>query len=279
MQTRIKLRDIQIVSTAKMFRLLSTISSGRRLIEGLGRTRFGTTFVGWMLGYRRSFPTLEEAENAVKPYARGGHENPVNMALHLELNRAARPSDYAAFYYLRDRLLCVKRIFDLGGNVGNLYYSYREYLPMRSDVVWTVYDLPETTSHGRVLADSRNVKNLQFTDDLQKIDGADLLIASGSLHYFDKSLAALLENIDQRPKYILINRTPLTDGPDFAVVQDAGHIRVACMLHNRSKLIADLKRLGYEVRGEWQAPELTLPVMDRPSSSVRAFRGLWLEQL
>ena len=231
-----------------------------------------------MLGYRSSFRTLREAERAVKPYARGGHENSANMTLHLELNRVARPSDYAAFYYLRNRVTAIGKIFDLGGNVGNLYYCYKEYLPTREDLIWSVYDLPETLSHGKILADRKNARNLQFTDDLRRAAEADLFIASGSLHYFDKSLPDLLEDIGARPKYILINRTPLTEGPEFAVVQDAGHIRVACMLYNRSKLIDNLARLGYGLLGEWQAAELWLPVLDRPSSTIRAYTGLWLER-
>jgi hypothetical protein len=71
----------------------------------------------------------------------------------------------------------------------------------------------------------------------------------------------------------------MTEDQDFAVVQDAGHIRVACMLYNRSKLIADFERLGYRVLGEWQATELRLTVLDRPSSSVWAYTGLWLEHV
>ncbi|BEU21807.1 methyltransferase, TIGR04325 family [Paraburkholderia sp. 22B1P] len=279
MEANIRLRDIQIVWAAKVFRMVGAIGYGRRLIEGAGRTRFGAAILGSILGYRRSFRGLHEAERAVKPYAKGGHENLENLALHLELNRVARPSDYAAFYYLRDQIPGIKRIFDLGGNVGNLYYCYREYLPLRSDVMWTVYDLPETISYGKDLADSRNIKNLQFTDDLRQADDVDLFIASGSLQYFDKSLPDLLKSIDRRPKYVLINRVPMTEDQDFAVVQDAGHIRVACMLYNRSKLIADFERLGYRVLGEWQATELRLTVLDRPSSSVWAYTGLWLEHV
>lgn len=279
MRTRIKLRDIQIRLSVKIFRVVSTIGYGRRLIEKTGRTRFGATVFGWMLGYRRTFQTLGEAERAVKPYTKGGHENPENVALQLEVSRVARPSDYAAFYYLRDRIVNIQKIFDLGGNVGNLYYCYKNYLPLRTDLIWTVYDLPETISRGRILADSKNAQNIQFTDDFRQAGGADLFVASGSLHYFDKSLPELLENINHRPKYILINRAPLTEDPGFAVVQDAGHIRVACMLYNRLKLIADFRRLGYEVLGEWQAPELRLSVVDRPSSGVDAFTGLWLEHL
>lgn len=276
MRTRTRLRDIQIVSAARILRVLGKTRRGRRWIEGIRGTRLGASVLGWLLGYRRSFETLDEAERAVKPYAKGGHENPANVDWHLD--RAAGTSDYAAFYYLRDRLVCVRKIFDLGGNAGNLYYCYKDYLPLTDDVIWIVYDLPENISRGRALAADRQVHNLQFTDDFQRAAGVDLFIASGSLHYFDKSLPELLEAIDQRPKYILINRTPLTEGPDFAVIQDAGHIRVACMLYNRSKLIADFRRLGYGVLGEWQAPEYGIPVPDRPSSSVDAYTGLWLER-
>ena len=275
MEAKIRLRDIQIVCAAKMFRLLGLISHGRRLIEGIERSRFGATILGWILGYRRSFRTLDEAERAVRPYAKGGHENPVR----LELSRVAKPSDYAAFYYLRDRMPYIKRIFDMGGSVGNLCYCYSDYLSLGTDTIWTVFDLPEYVRLGRKMASDRNARNLQFTDDPQKADGVDLLIVSGALHYFDKPLPEFIENIKQRPKYILINRTPLTEGPEFAVVQDAGYIRVACKLYNRSKLIADFKRLGYGLLGEWQAAELGLTVLDRPSSSVRAYTGLWLEHL
>jgi len=266
---------MQIVSAARVFRLVGKTGYGRRLIEGAGSTRFGATLAGWTLGYRRSFRTLGEADRAVKAYAKGGHENPANVAWHLD--RAAGTSDYAAFYYLRDRLAEVRSVFDLGGNVGNLYYCYKNYLPLSDDVVWTVYDLPENVSRGRTLATDRNARNLKFVDDLRQIGQVDLFIASGSLHYFDKPLPELLEPVAPRPKYILINRTPLTEGPDFAVIQDVGHIRVACMLYNRAKLIAGLERLGYGVLGEWRAPEFGIPVPDRPSSSVNAYTGLWLE--
>lgn len=279
MEATVRLRDIQIVWAAKIIRVLGSIGYGRRLIEGVERSRFGAATLGGILGYRRSFRTLREAERAVKPYARGGHESFENAAVQLQQSRVARPSDYAAFYYLRDLMPGIKKIFDLGGSVGNLYYCYRAYLTLAPDAIWTVYDLPENVQRGREMARERDAGNLQFTSDLQQADGADLFIVSGSLHYFDKPLPEFIENIRQRPKYILVNRTPLTEGPEFAVVQDAGHVRVACKLYNRSKLIADFRRIGYDVLGEWQAAELGLTVLDRPSSSIGAYAGLWLERL
>ncbi len=272
------MREFQIAWMVKIFRILGTTGSGRKLIEAAGATHFGTLALKWILGYRRSFQTLDEAEKAVKPYARGGHENPANAAWHLELDNILRPSDYAAFYYIRDRLALIQRVFDLGGNVGNLYYCYKNYLPLRDDISWTVYDLQENILRGRILASSKSAHNLHFTDDLREADGADLFVASGSLHYFEEPLPKLIASLDVYPKYILINRTPLIDGPSFAIVQDAGKIRVACKLYNRVNLIDGFERLGYRLQGEWQAAENKLSVPDRPSANKEAYSGLWFER-
>ena len=48
METKIRLRDIQIVWAAKIFRFLGMIGYGRRLIEGIERTRFGAAILGWI---------------------------------------------------------------------------------------------------------------------------------------------------------------------------------------------------------------------------------------
>lgn len=276
MQTRAKLRDMQIVSVARVLRDLGQRGLGRRAIEGAAGTRAGAAMLGWLLGYRRSFRTLSEAERAVRPYSGGGHESAEYVAWHLD--REAATSDYAAFFYLRDRMLNAKRIFDLGGNVGNLYYCYRDYLPLRDDATWTVFDLPENIARGRTIATARKARHLRFIDDLRDIGDVDLFIASGSLHYFDRPLPQLLSDLGRLPPYLLINRTPLTDAQDFAVVQDAGSVRVACKLYNREKLIADFGRLGYSVLGQWKVAEYGIPVLDRPSSSVVAYTGMFLER-
>jgi hypothetical protein len=57
MKAKIRLRDILIVRTGKVFRVLGTIGHSRQLIEGIERTRSGAAVFRWMLGYRRSFRT------------------------------------------------------------------------------------------------------------------------------------------------------------------------------------------------------------------------------
>jgi len=103
-----------------------------------------------------------------------------------------------------------------------------------------------------------------------------VLIISGALHYF-QPLADLVGDLSRKPRSILINRTPLTDGPSVAVVQDAGRFRVACMLYNRDRLVADLEGLGYVLVDAWKATELSLAVPGDPDRRVDAYSGLFFE--
>lgn len=229
-----------------------------------------------VLGYHRVFPTLIEAEIAVLPYANGGHQNSANAQMHLDLNETPRPSDYAALFHLAPRMRGAKLVFDLGGNVGNLYYCYQRYLSFDADCTWKVYDLPANLDTGANLAEERDARRLRFTDRWSEADDADVLIVSGSLHYF-QPIAHLVERLPRRPRSILINRAPLTRGPSVAVVQDAGSFRVACMLYNRDEVVAGLGRLGYVLLDEWRAVELSLAVPGDPDHRVDAYSGLFLE--
>ncbi|WP_158554817.1 methyltransferase, TIGR04325 family [Methylovirgula sp. 4M-Z18] len=161
-----------------------------------------------MLGYRRVYPTLDRAQSAVAPYANLGHQHPANIAEHFDLNITARPSDYAALFYVARLVPDLKAIFDVGGSAGNLFYCYQSYLDFRPDLVWTVYDLPEPIALGRALAAERGENRLVFTDDWQMASGCDLMLISGSLHYFEEPLASRLLRLPTKPRYILINRTP-----------------------------------------------------------------------
>ena len=142
--------------------------------------------------------------------------------------------------------------------------------------MWKVYDLPANLDLGADIASEGGAERLRFTDRWSEASGADVLIVSGALHYFDP-LADLVGKLSRKPRSILINRTPLTDGPSVAVVQDAGRFRVACMLYNRDRLVADLERLGYVLVDAWKATELSLAVPGDPDRRVDAYSGLYLE--
>ena len=67
-----------------------------------------------------------------------------------------------------------RRIFDVGGNVGNLFYCYPQFASLPPDLLWTVLDLPDIVTAGRQLAAQREANALRFTERFADGDGADL---------------------------------------------------------------------------------------------------------
>ena len=229
-----------------------------------------------LVGYRRPFRTLREAENAIARYSAGGHSNPDNARIHLDLAKAARPSDYAALFHMRALLPELRHIYDFGGNAGNLYYCYSKYLDFPLDLQWSVYDLPPMLAVGRQVANGRGERRLRFTGRWDEAAGADLLIASGSLHYFPKPLPEMIAGLKEMPRYVFVNRTPLVEGRTAAAVQDAGSFLVACLLYNRSDLIRGFEMAGYELVDSWRAEEMAVSVPCYPEYCVPAYSGMFL---
>lgn len=272
-QSELRMRQARLC--ANLISKVAKRSSGRRLVEVLRRSPW---LVQALVAERRPFPDLAAAALAVKGHDRGGHSNAYNVTLHAQLSQNPRPSDYAAFFHLVTRSHSIHRIFDYGGNVGNLFYYYSRYLAFAEPTTWIVHDLPEVVAEGRKMAAARGEHRLEFATDRASADGADLFIASGSLHYMDEPLATTLSRLQVKPRYILINRTPLTDGKTVATVQDGREFMAPCMLLNKQELIDSLTALGYRLVDRWDATELSLRLPFHPENSAPYYSGLFLEQ-
>jgi putative methyltransferase (TIGR04325 family) len=271
-------RTGQIALTARFVNGVGRFRAGRHLLRGFQTLPLTRSLYAGLVGYRRPFASLEEAESAVSRYAQGGHEHPQNVRNHLGMYSRARPSDYAALFYIRPILSGITRVFDLGGNAGNLFYSYSNYLSWPDGLTWQVLDLPENMAVGEAIAKEREAHQLQFTGEWTDANGADLLIVSGSLHYLHRPLSEMIGELTEKPAYILINRTPMTDGTPVATIQDLGIFRVACMLHNKAQVIRELEQLDYVVVDEWKALELSLEIPGYPEHSIPAYTGIFFRR-
>ena len=139
---------------------------------------------------------------------------------------------------------------------------------------WLTMDLPAVVEVGRRIAEQRNASRLGFTTDFSDAENRDLIIASGSLHYFPDPLPTMIGRLRRPPHHVLVNRTPMTDRPDFATTQDAGSYRVACMVYNRAGFIKMFEDIGYRLVGQWEAPELSIDIPFYPKYSVKAYTGM-----
>ena len=259
-----------------------------RCATNWAQTRFGRSLlrivrsvpgmVSVMAGYRQPRASLLEAAAAVRQFDSGGHTNLNNANLHQQFMDAARPSDYAAFFHLLPICKRINLVFDLGGNVGNLYYCYTKYLEFGPALNWVVQDLAEIITRGGEIATARSDKRIVFTSSFKDAEGADLFIASGSLHYFEVPLPEMISALTQKPRYVLINRTPMTDKKSFATVQDASSFRVPCVVYNREAFITQFEEIGYQLRDRWEAAELSLDIPFYPELSVSDYTGMFFER-
>jgi putative methyltransferase (TIGR04325 family) len=225
------------------------------------------------VGFRGAFTSADAARAAAAGIARLDQDHPGNVDLHLQLSIKPRPSDAAAIAQLGFLADAPQILVDLGGNVGNLYYLYREAIALHPDTRWLVHDLPGICAAGARIATERGASRLGFDPDMKVIARADVLLASGVLQYFEDLLPDLLRRHDARPKHVIVNRTPLSASSRTYTVQDGGAFFALCVLHPRSELLAGMAKLGYRLAAEWPAPDLRLDVPLWPELSAPAYSG------
>ena len=138
-----------------------------------------------------------------------------------------------------------------------------------------MFDIVEMIEIGRQLARERKEVRIQFTDQLTQAAGADLLLVSGSLHYFTFDFLDFIDRLSEKPKHILINRTPITNGVPVVNVQDATSFLVACRQIARPYLVKGLERLDYELVDAWSVPELHQYIPFYPEHSLPEYSGMY----
>ena len=185
-------------------------------------------------------------------------------------------SDYAVLFWLSRIAPEVERIFDIGGHKGELYYGFRLAFPALDRISWVVDDLPSSTRAGMELARNKGVSALSFTNDIAEGDGCDLLIASGVLQYLEQPLSAIIAAWRQKPRYIIVNNTPMYEGEAYITLQNTGVSYNPYRIFNRVQLISSVESQGYALRDHWRT-ERSLTVPLRPELFVEAYQGFFME--
>ena len=88
-----------------------------------------------------------------------GHEDPNEVKVHLRLAESLPQRLCRAVLDFRIQSRNLK-LFDYGGSVGNLYYSYSPYLRDIESVEWTVFEIPNVVESGREIAAERKADRI-----------------------------------------------------------------------------------------------------------------------
>jgi putative methyltransferase (TIGR04325 family) len=270
-----RLRIFQIRALASFLDYIGSRSAGRALIIRLRSNRVTRTSLDVCLGFRRAFPSFAAAQASASKYIQSGHEHPDEIRFHTSISDTVRESDYPVLFHLAPLISELRHVFDFGGNIGNLFYSYQRKLNFGPALLWTVYDLPVKKPLGENLALQRAETRVRFTNDLTAASGADVFIASGSLHYFEEPLHEILASLHVPPRHVFVNRTPFSNGPDLITVQDNRSYLVPCKLHSRTLLVTGMEALGYELRSEWPIHERRLLIPTHPDLCARNYSGFY----
>jgi putative methyltransferase (TIGR04325 family) len=274
----LRLRTFQIRALASFLNFLGNRATGRQFITRLRSNRVTRALLNACLGFRRVFPSFAAAQACASNYIHAGHEHPDEIRFHTSIAETVRESDYPVLFYLAPLAPELRRVFDLGGNVGNLFYSYQTKIDFPPTLLWTVYDLPIKKPLGEKLASQRAETRIRFADTLAEASGCDVFIASGSLHYFEKPLHEILRPLEHPPRHVFVNRTPFSIGSDLITVQDNRSYLVACKLHSRTTLITGMQALGYTLQSEWPVHERRLPVPTHPDLCTRTYAGFYFQR-
>lgn len=234
-----------------------------------------TPLMNRMLGFRGSFASLAEAELVAHRFIPSAHEHPAEIGFGLALAESTRESDYPVLFHLAPVAAELRRVFDLGGSIGNLLYTYDRQLHFSPDLVWTVCDLPRQRAAGLAYARDKSETRLRFTDSPEEGDGADLFIVSGALHYFDEPLYPLLSRYRSLPRHVVVNRSPFSRGAALYTVQDARSHLVACKLHGRRDFLEGMEALGYRLKAAWPVYELQAWAPLHPENCDRHYQGFY----
>ncbi len=274
----LRFRIAQIRALTSLLNLLGGSSAGANLIARLRSNSVTQSLLDASLGFRRVFPSFAAAQASASRYIQAGHEHPDEIRYHTSISETVRESDYPLLFHLAPLAPQLRHVFDFGGNVGNLFYAYQTQLRFPSTLLWTVYDLPMKKPLGEKLAAERGETRIRFANSVAEASGADVFIASGSLHYFEQPLHEILRTLQRLPDHVFVNRSPTSAGADLITVQDNRSYLVPCKLHSRASLITGMQALGYELHSEWPVHELRLLVPTDPDLSARTYSGFYFRR-
>ena len=228
--------------------------------------------------FRGVYATFEEAAKMAPKTKPIGYDNPESAMMFVENYRIVNPCDYPVLFWLKEALLEATSLFDLGGNVGITFYSYQKYLKYPSDLTWIVYDVPKVTEQGQQIATREQAVGLTFTTNLDRADGANILLAAGALQFVEQPLSDLLRGLRNKPAHLLINKTPMREGEQFVTLQALGTAFCPYHIFDRTALINSICESGYDLIDSWSNVELSCHIPLYPEHSVPAYTGLYFRR-
>ncbi len=111
-------------------------------------------------------------------------------------------------------------ILDFGGSLGTTYFQIRKFLSHLDEMRWNIIEQPEFVRCGRERFQDSTLRFYISIEECLTEKRPDVFILSSVLPYLETPHDVLDELIRHRPRYLILDRTPILDhGDDRLTVQ------------------------------------------------------------
>jgi putative methyltransferase (TIGR04325 family) len=270
----INLKKVAVLSLARtnLGRILRHVPFSQRVYKSfiLSRHKYPALFYG-------IYDTYDEAWADIPKSRLRGWDHPEAASIWIDHVDPVRPSTYPVYFWISRVLRESSTLIDYGGSIGLTYYGYCHRAPLPCGARWIVVELPELVVQGRRTATLQNAQNLLFETELASIPQAEILLSAGALQFMSESVPGLLERLVVRPRHIILNKLPLTEGTAYWTLHNFGPAVTPYHVYNEREFINYFERHGYTIRDRWVNNDMSCDIPFHPERAVPEFAGLYLE--
>lgn len=244
---------------------------GALIAKGLAQTARAPRFA-------QVFATRDAAIASLPREKRAGYDDESIADVSFEQMCQRQSWDYPLLYWMQKVLPKVPVVIDAGGHLGTKFIAFSRVIDL-SQTKWVVYDLPGIIAAARTKQGQGVLPaEITFVDQTDALPESDLLIASGLLQYLDITFGDFVGQLGHRPKYILLNKVALREGPGLFTIERIGTGRVPYQVRAKTQWEQEIAALGYEIHDTWSIPSLGHVIATHPWLGRSVSQGYFLVQ-
>ena len=226
--------------------------------------------------FRGVYDSFEQAASHIPQTFSQGYDNKASAAMYKQWMGTIRLSDYPVLFWLDkviDRCHC---LYDLGGHIGFLFYSYAKLINFHPGFIWRVYDVPAVVAEGKTVAIQEKRDNIFFTSDHESMADADILLASGSLQYIEQDLVDILKaSPSSQLRHLFVNMTPMHPEKEFFTVNSIGTSFCPYKISSKQIFLDSMQKANWRLVDEWINAEKSCPIPFQEISSQIHYYGFY----
>ena len=162
-------------------------------------------------------------------------------------------------------------VLDFGGSLGSSYFQNRNWFAGLKEFRWNIVEQEHFVTEGKKTFSDNKLSFYYTIEDCLKEQDVNVLMLSSVIQYIEKPYEFIDGIIEQKPEYIVIDRTPmLMSGDDRLTIQTVPkniyEAQYPCWLLNENKVIDHFLK-GYDLL----ADEVTNENINLNNASYRFF--------